>query len=698
MDHHHYQGHDDPAGGLYEQSPNLSQFNDQQSTSTSSSESFQTQVPLSYYLSNRDEEHRPNAAPQAISPWVTPHLGSSHFMESFHGSGKTLNPATDPYVPHCHWPQSSLGDQNFQQSHFEHPSVYHRDNSISTSLIMNPHQQGTQIGQINHMSSYQNHQSYAPTLNMQKGVTHFQQHQYGNAPSYGQYASPVGVGQFSAYDTSYQMNNAGSAAPFTPMFPAMSAGPSFHGMPHSSGLIPTGVGQPWATNFSGLNLPNAQAVGVTDAPYNDYSQGNSFSTGPTAHFNIESQPTSRFNTRQSSSASLRSKQSTLAEEQTPRYNGQNTAKRYENSSASVHSKQSTVITARTPRYSGENTVKKFERRGSMRTPLEKAVQLAETPAPGRTIKKSNPLSKLQNSRRVDIEDPKSVLNMLPTPSLRPHALGTEFSSEPRKIEGLSIRSRRGHTVSSADPAQKSAVFDWLQSTPGLDSFDLRESSDSRRRPSPPKMGLLAAGSATASSLKTIDENDPFVHGPSHSQGKKRAIDPFASMQAVVPYSNNSFGLVGQNSGMSVQLRNLTSNGTRKPTFAEAVDPKNLPFAETCRLSKDDSWGVVKIKNVSLLPIVMDSLMTCRFRTLSIAQKFSHSLVVMLRSSLSMRMSLSTSSWSVSQARHWIAMSSSSASTRLLLLSIDLKLTALVVVQDVWVSVMLMLSSLAKSIS
>lgn len=621
MDHRHYQVPDDFSGGLYVQSPNLSQFNDRQSTSTSSSESFQTQVPLPYYLSNREEQHRSNADPQDMRPWATPDLGDSPLMESFHSSGMTLNPATDPYVPHSHLSQSSSGGHNFRQAHFEHPSVYLRGNSSSpSSSMMNHYQRGTQIGQIgqiDHTASYQNHHPFAPLLAMNGGVadnalpSHFQQPHYGN-PSYDQYASPVE--QFPAYIHGYHMSNAGSAAAFAQIIPTLNAGPGFHSIPHSEGLVPSSIGQPWATNFPDPNLANTQSVAC--APHSSYNQDSIFGAGLTATYGIENQPTSRFSTRQSSLMSVHSKQSTLTDEQTPRYKGQGTAKKYENSSVSIHSKQ---MAARTPIYSGQDTIKKFERRSSIRTPLEKMVQLAQTPTPERTVKKSNPFSKVQNSRRVEIEDSKSNINVNPILSFIPHATSAEFSSEPRKIESLAMRSRRGQTVSSADPPHNSAVFDWLQNTPRIEGFNLRTPSEGSHRPSPPKMGLLAAGSMTASNLKTIDEDDPFVYGPK-LQEKNRSMDPFVSMRAVVPYNNNSLALAGQNSGMSAQLRNLTSNGTRKPTFAEAADPKNLPFAEACRLSKDDNWGVVKIKNVSFLRIVRDSLTICRFRTRSIAQK------------------------------------------------------------------------------
>ena len=545
----------------------------------------------------------------------------------------TLNPATDPYVPHSHWPQHPSGNQNFQQSHFDHTNVCNGNNSFSSSSpMMNSYQLEGQMDQIGHMSSFQNNHSYPPPPNMQGGMAagalppHFNHPPFGSAPSYGQYAPPVE--QFPAYNSGYQIDNVSSAAPFAPMFPHMNAAQSFHVPHHPSGPVPPNVGQSWETNFSGHSLSNAHTIGVTTAPYNSYDQGSSFGAGPAATYKIENQNVSKFNTRQTSSASLHSKQSSVTNEETPRYNDQASAKKYENSSGTIQSKHSTIVAARTPRYSGPDTVKKLERRGFIRSPLDKAVQLVQSPSPERTIKKLMSISKLQHSHPVEIEDSRLSLKLFPTPSSKPNALGTDFNSEPRKNDGLSIRFRRGHTESSVIPKRKDSVFDWLKSTPDSGTTNLGESSGGRRRPSPPKMGLLAAGSAAASSLKTINEDDPFVYGPSDLKGKKREVDPFASMQAVVPYSKSSLGLVRESSGMSAQLRNLTSHGTRKPTFAEAADTKNLPFAEICRLSREDTWGVVKIKNVSFLLVVKISLITYRFHTRSIALKFSHSLVAM----------------------------------------------------------------------
>lgn len=622
MENHQHKFPDIFPGGMYLQSPNLSQFNDHQSASAGSTESFQTQVPLPYYLQSNSEQQRPYAVPTNLSPWATPDLNSSPVLGSFQSSTKALNPASSPYVPPSHLSQSPGMAHNFQ-AQFEHANGYSQGNSFSSaSSMMQPFQQGSQIGQIGHMLSYKNVHQYPPQPNMHGGPVgggfppHFQQAQYGAGPSYGQYAPPP-IAQFPAYNSGFHMNNANPPAQFAPMFPHTNTGQNIHGMQYHSGVIPSGASQPWAANFSGPNMHHSQGMGPVGAPYTGYGQGTGFGTSSTMPYNSQSQNSSFVNTRQSSSAS-------------------------------IHSKQSTLSGGQAPHYGGQDAANNFERRGSIHTPLANATQLAQSLSPETTVKKAPSHSMGRNVHNLDNDDTKSSLNLAPTPSSRAHQLDMDFSSEPRKLEAPPTRSRRGYTVSTADPAHKSAVFDWLQNTPGLESTSLQDSlSDSRRRISPPKMmSLLNAGSGTASSLKTINEDDPFVYGPSDLKGKGRAIDPFASMQAVVPYSNNSLGLVGQKSSMSPQLNLITSNGTRKPTFAEAVDPKNLPFAEICRLAKEDCWGVVKIKNVSLfLHAVKDVLMIGRFHTPLTARRFLHSSAAMLKSLLSMIMNLFTSSWS-----------------------------------------------------
>jgi hypothetical protein len=58
--------------------------------------------------------------------------------------------------------------------------------------------------------------------------------------------------------------------------------------------------------------------------------------------------------------------------------------------------------------------------------------------------------------------------------------------------------------------------------------------------------------------------------------------------------------------MSKELALLTRGATVKPSAAEALDGRNLPFSEFCRLAKVDDWGVIKIKNVGKpAPTIVD---------------------------------------------------------------------------------------------
>ncbi|KAH7336225.1 hypothetical protein BKA65DRAFT_403028 [Rhexocercosporidium sp. MPI-PUGE-AT-0058] len=47
--------------------------------------------------------------------------------------------------------------------------------------------------------------------------------------------------------------------------------------------------------------------------------------------------------------------------------------------------------------------------------------------------------------------------------------------------------------------------------------------------------------------------------------------------------------------VSAPLRRLTANG--KPAISDALEPVNLPFVEYCRMAREDTWGVIKIKNI-----------------------------------------------------------------------------------------------------
>jgi len=87
-------------------------------------------------------------------------------------------------------------------------------------------------------------------------------------------------------------------------------------------------------------------------------------------------------------------------------------------------------------------------------------------------------------------------------------------------------------------------------------------------------------------LKPIREGeDPFT----------TVLNPFNGISSLTGPVRGT--LVGRK-GMSKELAILTKNGTVKPTLGEALDTKILPFTEFCRDAKPDTWGVIRIKNVS----------------------------------------------------------------------------------------------------
>ncbi|KAH8811397.1 hypothetical protein F5884DRAFT_671620 [Xylogone sp. PMI_703] len=143
----------------------------------------------------------------------------------------------------------------------------------------------------------------------------------------------------------------------------------------------------------------------------------------------------------------------------------------------------------------------------------------------------------------------------PTPVSK-HPAGT-FSSEPRPTaETPLLRSRRGQTISSAvsDPARKTSKAWSVEETPSEKYTENSNGSNGNGSStglslSPPKMRSLVAGNGNgASTLTPINEADPF-------------------------------------------------NGTTKPPVEVALDQKNLPFSESCRLARPSKAGVIRIRNI-----------------------------------------------------------------------------------------------------
>ena len=172
-----------------------------------------------------------------------------------------------------------------------------------------------------------------------------------------------------------------------------------------------------------------------------------------------------------------------------------------------------------------------------------------------------------------------------------------FASEPRFIDnGPPLRTRRNQSIANIDTG---SISSWLEMTPvGLrgPSRASRPSSDSRRQSSPPKM--LTNGPA----FLPIAEEKSDEHSKAHVQRSVRGtMQEIGLVAAPNPAFVSTSGGIGmpKRHGMSTQLRILTNNGTTMPSAEEALMMNTLPFAETARLAKPATYGVMKITNVSI---------------------------------------------------------------------------------------------------
>jgi hypothetical protein len=557
-----------PTGGIPNQFTDMPQYPSlqrQQSTdSTDSADSFRTQIPLPYYLPNEAQAPEYNFIPQISSPWATPDLSQTATMPSFVGAGKTLNPTSSPYVPTGFSPITPV-TQSFQGPPM-YANPYIRNNSISSSSTSQQSlQQGNQMGD---MPPYQTANQYPQQSGLLGGpvggmAPQFQQQQQFGVTSnpYGQFGT-AGGGQ-TAYNSETNMYAASSGGLPSPTYPPMTTGQNFQSMAQP-GIGAGAAGQPWGSAFSGPSVHNPQVMNSTATSYGVQNQGGGYGIGPNTSYSGLHQGTLQFVRRERLSSSQQNMQ------------------------------PSKLGTAPVLSYESQNNPQKFEFGGPVHPPSMKTPQPTSTPSSVQSAGNTSVRSISGDRQSLMSEEPNINLSLPPTPGPRPHQLDVEFSSEPRNTETPHLRSRRGQSITATDPSHKT-VSNWLDNTPTAPNSTLRDIPDAKRRASPPKMlSLLAAARPEARTLRAINENDPFTYGPSG------AANPFAPMQAVVPYDNSLLGPAGRNNmGASPLLRNLTGNGTRKPTIAEVLDYRNLPFAEYCRLAKEDTWGVVKIKNVSV---------------------------------------------------------------------------------------------------
>ena len=184
----------------------------------------------------------------------------------------------------------------------------------------------------------------------------------------------------------------------------------------------------------------------------------------------------------------------------------------------------------------------------------------------------------------------------PTPVVRRQ----EFNSEPRNSRTPTLRSRRGQTlIPSTDPSNKQAMVNWLENVspappPKMSSLELAADSKLSGGDILAQAGITLP-SVNAAGLGLRSDADPFTTTTAVQRATpiKPALNPFAPLpQHLSPYTGG--GLL-QKPAVSAPLRRLTANG--KPAISDALEPANLPMVEYCRMAREDTWGVIKIKNI-----------------------------------------------------------------------------------------------------
>lgn len=219
----------------------------------------------------------------------------------------------------------------------------------------------------------------------------------------------------------------------------------------------------------------------------------------------------------------------------------------------------------------------------------------------------------------------------PTPGPHPRQLDLTFTSEPRHNDHRprsddtmatprTLRSTRGQSIlglnttghvraestgSVGSRVPRDATDFFTEPTPfdNLKEMNMDDKQTQSKRSGPPKMSnLMAASGINASTLSPITEGPrtqltPYNPNPNQrGQGRPTFNDPFGpSPSMMTPFTGKTLLRDDQ----SYLLKALTNNNTGKPSIDDALHPKNFPFAEYCRLTKPDTWGVIKIKNVSV---------------------------------------------------------------------------------------------------
>ncbi|TVY81293.1 hypothetical protein LSUE1_G004001 [Lachnellula suecica] len=573
-------------------------------SSTGSNDSVMTQVPMSYHLSGEQQYAYSNASSQGEDAWSAQSFpAQSGGFDGFGGPGsysnsKTLNPHSSPYVPGSRVrPNPGFTNQRFEQSQQQHPQfqqLYRPDGYNQGSSY-----QRQEMGP--HKIDNANYGGYGQQQNMAVGGP------VGGQNS--QFPNPYG---FQGQGGFQQLSNPSPYNSFT-----TSDSNSSSAMSHAS----TNASQPQGYhNFAYrqqdqyINGQNFQAVqpsdrfrgpdgtggaGSTGGPRSASGGYNSgAATGFSSSFQNNHQQHHRSAQRQRSISDLSGyvRLSNLGSEPVRNYSSYNSQTPTQNNT-SAYGKSYTVQqnNYQTPGFGGpvQQPASAF-RTGSPTKSVSRGSTRASSVAPN--SRDSDGSTSLVGSRTAQSPLDRSFRSEPHNNDSRKQGENTDATPRLRSRAGQSMVGLKGHARSDSAGSARRDGGEFFTEPSLLEQFgkDENQTPSKRMAMGPPKMlSLLTGGDNGGSSLSPIGEITAY------NAAQARPRQPFDSFgpqtAALTPYvPGNS---LSQQQQMSRALNMLTSNGTRRPSIDEALDPKYFPFIEYCRMPTPDTWGVIKIKNI-----------------------------------------------------------------------------------------------------
>ncbi len=511
--------------------------------STDSQDSILTQTPGPYHMAPstyQQEQNYVSAQQQqqqigGALPFATPDMNSSSTFQSMGTSAlRSLNPNSTPFAP----PQHSYHLDGKGPAYGPSPPT---TNGYDMRSARGSYQQGG--AQLDQAPSYPTPSTYGQAMSAVQVSSNGSQYPpipydvSTNPNPYSHFGQSGGMNEYNQYqvsETNYGSVNSNQVY-------QTNAYTSGNGATYSPQL------QGWAGQYQG----QAQyAVQAPQAPYVNPSNAN---RGKSAYHN------SRLNV----AAQAYNPSSNLAP-------------------APVHTIN--------PGHHAELDNNEVHRGGSVQPP-SRVPSRVNSASPASKVSTRQSSEEPSSSVRSASDEKSSVIGS-PTPVAR-HP--QEFSSEPRQMKTPTLRSRRGQSViPSTDPSHKQAMHSWLECV--TETSDGQGSGENLKSPPPRMMDLLKAGGVDPTTLTPINEGvvndaDPFT-GP-RATPVRLASNPFAPIHTLLgPYMGP--GQLLPPPSQSAPLRRLIQNC--KPSVLEALESINLPFVEYCRLAREDTWGVIKIKN------------------------------------------------------------------------------------------------------